>query len=290
MPRTNQERRISPGWCDQRRLGVALVAIALALMAALDPVGASKARPVAAVRQGEATPAATPVAPAPATPAETPARDANAACSIVLGIGDTSSACVAWVNAVPDSDPVSFSADQGGSLAEGLAYGDFADFTAVPSTDVLSVQATLDGESDDIVAEASVPLDASVAYVIVLEQRYDGEGSALVAVPLDLGALGNGTARLAFHHAVTDAAGLSVSGLDPPSDAAIAPGETTRPIDVAAGQYAATVTPANDAETTLATLDLELEPDLSYLVIVAGTTGDDSVTVIYAAAPVATPA
>lgn len=232
-----------------------------------------------------ATPAAPPTT---GTPAATPSSGADTNCSVVLGIGAATDACLAYVNAVPESDPVSFiptSTDN--ASAEGLGTGEFADFTAAPSTNEFTVQVVADGAPDDVVAEQSFPIEAGIAYVVVLEQRYDESGASLVAVPLNLAPVGEDSSRVAFHHAVTDAAGLSVSGLGAPADPAILPGETTDPVDVAAGTYEVSIGPANDPEQVLATLGVELEPDLSYLVIVGGTTGDDTVTVIYAAAPVA---
>ena len=241
--------------------------------------------------QPEATPTADPPA---ATPVETPISGTptprtDAPCSSVLGVGTETDACVAFVNAVPASDPISFVvADADDSGADGLESGDFADFVAVPAATRRAIQSVDDGSPDDVLAEMDVPLDAGTAYVIVLEQRYDETGPSLTAVPLDLAPVAGGTSRLVFHHAVTDAAGLTVVGLDVPSDSVILPGETTNPIQINAGEYAVQLTPANDQSEVLATLDLELESDLSYLVIMGGSTGDETVTVIYAAAPVAT--
>lgn len=222
------------------------------------------------------------------TPVSTPAVGADEHCSAVLGVGDPADACVAFVNAVPGSSPVDYTiAGTVDALAPDVAAGEFADFVAVPGETDLEISVTPGDASDVVLAADTVRLAAGTASVIVLEQQYDQAGPTLLAVPLNLAPLSTGQARVVFHHAVTDAADLSVLGLGTPSDAPILPGETTDPLDVDAGRAAITVVPANDTQQELATLDLSLEPDLSYLVILGGTTGDQSVTVIYAAAPVA---
>lgn len=281
---------------SHRSIGLG-VTVMVALMIAFVAPGSGYAQldtpiSVATMVGAQSTPAAASTdigtigTPAAATPSPSLARSVD--CSTVLAIGAATDACVAFVNAVPSSGPVSFTVDGVSNPgAEGVDSGDFADFSAVPTAADLNIQAVVGDAPDEVLAEEIMTLDAGVAYVVVLEQRYDQDGATLVAIPLDLSPPGDGASRVAFHHAVTDAAGLSVIGLDAPSDESILPGETTDPIDVQAGDYELSISPANDQEQVLAGLPLQLESDLSYLVIIGGTTGDQTVTVIYAAAPVA---
>ncbi len=246
-------------------------------------LGVVAPRPTVAIRQPGASPVAT---PADMTPIATPRDSADTRCSVVLGTGDDGDACIAFVQAIPALDAVDLSLGDA-APATGITFGDYVDFIAVASDDDVPVQITDSAAPDLLIADASLDLQPDLAYVVVLEQAYDGDGPTLTAVPIDLAPLGADESRLAFHHAVTDAAQLAVLGLAPPSDEAISPAETTDPITIEAGAFAVEVVPANEPDDVLATLDLQVEPGLSYLVIVAGTTGDQTVQVIYSAAPVA---
>ncbi len=227
-----------------------------------------------------ATPAGTPIA--------TPGSDADTPCSVILGIGDEGDACAAFVNAVLVGDAVDFSvSDAPDATAIGVEAGEYVDFVSVPAGDS-TFDVTDTAGTEVVITEAALDLDADVAYVIVLEQGYDESRPALTAVPLDLAPLSADRARIAVHHAVSDADQLSFLGLDAPSGAAIPPGETTDPIDLASGEYGIDVVPGNAPDQILVTLDVQLEAELSYLLIIGGSTGDQTVTVIYAAAPVAT--
>ena len=269
------ERSRGPRW--RSLVAVLTLVIALATMCQVATTGPTGA--VSPVRQ--ATPSGSPPA---GTPAASPAPSTTAPCSVVLGIGTATDACVAFVNAVPAGDPVSLATSEGPAvLVEALETGEFADFIAVPGDTDIILEATA---GDTVLGNVTVRLAAGTAAVIVLEERYDTAGLVFRTVPVDLAPLPAGQARLVFHHAVTDAAELAVLGLDAPSDGAILPGETTGPITVDAGPSTVTVVPANARDQVLANLDLVLEADLSYVVIIGGTTGDQTVVAIYAAAPV----
>ncbi len=262
------------------RAGLVLALIAL-LITPIFVHGVLNADPAHASQQTAATPAGTPIA--------TPGSDADTRCSVVLGIGDEGDACVAIVNAVLLGDAVDFTVpDAADTTATGVGAGEYVDFVAVPAGDESAVEVTDTAAPDVVIADAALDLAPDIAYVIVLEQVYDESTPTLTAVPFDLAPLGTDEARVAFHHAVSDADQLSVLGLDAPSDEGILPGETTDPIDLTGGDYEIDVVPGNAPDQTLATLNVQLEADISYLVIMGGSTGDQTVTVIYAAAPVAT--
>lgn len=264
------------------------LAVGLMVFSSFVVFGVLSPKPTGAIRQPEASPA---TMQSSATPIATPPSTTATRCSVVLGIGASGDACVAFVQAVPGLDAVDLTLGEGDDATEtDIAFGDYVDFAAVSSGDEMSVQVNDSASPDLHIAEASLNLQPDVAYAVVLEQAYDGDGPVLTAVPIDLAPLGPDESRLMFHHAVTDAAQLSVLGLPAPSDQQIAPGETTSPITVEAGPFSVDVVPGDEPDDVLASLDVQLEASLSYIVIVAGTTGDQTVQVVYAAAPVATAA
>ena len=275
-------RRFMPSTPCQLTLPTAGVVFLVAIVL----LGTMTPRLTVAVRQPDASPVAT---EANVTPIATPQISAETRCSVVLGTGEDGDACVAFVQAIPALDPVDLTlGESDDTTATDVAFGNYVDFDVVSVDRDLSVRITDSASPDLLIVDASLDLQPDIAYVVVLEQAYDGDGPTLTAVPIDLTPLGPEESRLAFHHAVTDAAQLSVLGLESPSDEEIVPGKTTDQITVEAGSFAVEVVPGNEPTEVLATLDLQLEPGLSYLVIVGGTTGDQSVQVLYAAAPVGT--
>lgn len=271
-------RRTSRATSNIRRTGTVL-ALATLLSVPASVSGMVPGRGLTS-NQSAATPAGSPVA--------LPVNGADERCTTVLAIGDDGDACVAFVNALPESDPVDVSlAGVNGSIATDVNTGDYVDFVAVPADDTSTFTAIDSSAPDLVTGEGALSLDPGIAYVVILERAFDASTPSLTAVPLDLAPLGEETARVAFHHAISDAAQISVLGLNAPSDKEIQPGETTTPIDLPAGQLQVDVVPGNAQDVSLATLDLQLEADLSYLVILGGTTGDQTVAIIYAASPVA---
>ena len=255
--------------------------LALALAALLVAPTFVNTDPTDASQQTGATPTGTPIA--------TPGNDADTRCSVILGIGEAGDACVAFVNALLVGDAVDFSvSDAPDASAIAVGAGEYVDFVSVPASDDSTIDVTDTAASEVVITEAALDLAPDTAYVIVLGQVFDESTPALTAVPIDLAPLDADATRIAFHHAVSDADQLSVLGLDAPSGAAILPGETTDPIDLASGDYGIDVVPGNAPDQILATVDIQLESELSYLVIIGGSTGDQTVTGIYAAAPVAT--
>ena len=275
-------RRLLPSRRTARTLltGGAIPWTAVVLLVVMAPMA------TVAIQQPDATPVATQTS---VTPIATPQPTTNARCSVVLGIGDEGDACVAFVQAIPGLEPADLTLGDGDEPnATGIVFGDYVDFIAAPTAREVQVQITGNASSGLLIADAALTLEPDVAYVVVLEQAYDGDGPALTAVPVDLAPLGPEESRVSFHHAVTDAAPLSVLGLTAPSDKEIGPGQTTDPIIVEAGSITVDVVPGNDPNDVLATLAPELEPGLSYLIVISGTTGDETVQIIYSAAPVAT--
>lgn len=226
--------------------------------------------------------------PSTATTIASPISEVNAPCSVVLETGDVGDSCVAFVQAVPGLDAVDLSIGTGGgATATNVAYGEYVDFIATPTDEDVTVQITNSVSPEALIADESLSLLPDVAYVVILEQAYDEGEPTLSAVPIDLAPLGPEESRLAFHHSVTDADALSILGFASPSDEEITPGATTDQIIVDSGASDVDVVPANNRDDILATLNLQLEPKLSYLLIVGGSTSDQSVSVIYTAAPVA---
>lgn len=263
-----------------RRAGLVLTLTAL-LVTPTFVSGFLNADPANARQEVGATPAGTPIT--------TPGSDIDTRCSVVLGIGDDGDACVAFVNALLPGGAVDFTvADSSRSTATGVGAGEYVDFVPVPADGGSAFEVRDTATPEVVIAEAALELDPDIAYVVVLQQAYDESTPNLIAVPVDLAPLGTDEARIAFHHAVSDADQLSVLGLDGPSDEGILPGETTGSIDLAGGDYGIDIVPGNAPDQILATLDVQLEADLSYVVIIGGSTGDQTLTVIYAAAPVAT--
>lgn len=212
------------------------------------------------------------------TPVATPTTIAP--CSSVIGVGSAGDACVAVVNTL--AGPVALGPGASSGLTGGdIPAGAFVDFAAVPGGDLDPGDLPTTGATD-------LTLAGGRAYVLVIGQAYDQLGPSVALAPIDLSRLPEGQSRLAFHHAVTDAADLGFVPDGLPEGSALLPGETTEGIAVASGSVRFDVLPALDRSILLATLTADLEPGISYLVIVGGTTADGSLRVVYAAAPVAT--
>ncbi len=272
------------GQTNRRSFGLVTLAMTLLLPVAL--ISMLAAGPTVARLQPEASPIGD---QAVATPVGTPGNESTAdvRCTEVFGTGDEGDACVAFVHAVPTLEPVDFTLEGGDeAAASDVAFGNFVDFIAVSTNDV-TVEISDTASPDLLITESSLELQPDRAYALVLEQAYNQDAPTVTAVPIDLAPLGPEASRLVFHHSVSDADELSVLGLAPPFDARIAPGATTDPITVDAGASSIDVVPGNERDDVLATLTVQLEPGISYLVIIGGTTSDTPLAVIYAAAPVA---
>jgi hypothetical protein len=239
----------------------------------------------AATAERQATPTA-------GTPAASPsASDAPVPCSVLLGIGEETDACLSVVNALPGPDGImlSLAGTTSDDLSD-LAFGAFVDFFPITPGGTTDVRIMAADGSESLLGESAVALEPGTAYVLVASLQYDAEEPTVTAVPVNLGPLPAGKARVAIHHAVTDAAELALQGVPAPLSDGVDPGASTDGAILDAGSYGVTLVPAGDPEIPLAELTLEIEPGLSYIAVIAGTTGDQSILLLYAAAPVSTTA
>lgn len=215
--------------------------------------------------------------------ADSSASPASAAgCAALLGIGGDEDACVNIVHASPDAPAVDVYVD--GALAlEGLEFGAFSGWVALPAGDH-QVQVTAAGQAPETaVIDASVTLDAGVAYQVAATGYL--EAIAPQIYPTDLTAT-EGDARVRVIHTSPDAPAVDIAvtggdvliaGLEFPNagDALVVP----------AGTYDLEVRPAGTTDVALALPGVALEAGMVYDVFAIGSLADGSLTVLVVPSP-----
>jgi hypothetical protein len=261
-------------------VALAVILASLAVVAAAS--GAAGVRPTGAQLPSRAQGATPETIATPGGPQELP-------CASTLGFERTLDACVAFVNTLPDAGAVTLAiSGQTDAALSDIEFAEFADFVPVTVTEPRQLELLGGAAGDGPLATLDVSLEPGIAYVIVAWETYEQVEPILSAVPIDLAPVGADEARVAFFHGVTDAAALAVTGVPVPLDASILPGEATDADTIDAGSVDVEVVPGEVRDQVLFGDELQFEPGVSYLVLLAGTTGVGNTTFVYASAPTAT--
>ena len=217
-----------------------------------------------AFHQGAAAGAASPVA--------------EAGCGTILGVGTDTDACVNIVHASPDAPAVDVYVD--GALAlEGLEFGTFSGWVALPAGDHQVQVAATGTTPEEAVIDATVTLEEGVAYEVAAT-GFLAEITPQI-YPVDLAATGADMARVRVIHTSPDA---------PAVDVAVAGGDVlianlefpnaSDALDVPAGTYDLEVRPAGTTDVALDLPGVALEGGMVYDVFAVGTLADGTLTVI----------
>ena len=217
-------------------------------------------------------------------------------CSAALGIGMAGDSCINVVHASPDAPAVDVYLD-GVFALEGLEFGKFSGWVAVPAGEH-QVQVTAAGaEISTAVIDATVDLAADAAYHVAAVGHLADIAPAVFQVNLaDFDAMGDPMARIRVIHASPDA---------PAVDIALKGGDVLIPelafpnasdaLEVPAASYDLEVRVAGTTDVALDLPGVVLEAGMVYDVFAIGMVGDGSLTVLVipsttAAAIMATPA
>jgi hypothetical protein len=212
---------------------------------------------------------------ASATPADAMAA---AGCASILGIGGDEEACVNIVHASPDAPAVDVYVD-GGLALEGLEFGAFSGWVALPAGEH-QVQVTAAGAAPDTaVIDATVTLDAGVAYQVAATGYLDAITPQIY--PADLTATGADSARIRVIHTSPDAPAvdIAVTGGDVLISNLEFPGASDALV-VPAGTYDLEVRPAGTTDVALPLPGVVLEAGMTYDVFAIGSLADGSLTVL----------
>ncbi len=204
-------------------------------------------------------------------------------CATTLGIGSEGDACVNVVHASPDAPAVDVYVD-GMVALEGLEFGAFSGWVALPAGDH-QVQVAAAGEAvDTAVIDATLTLDPGVAYHVAATGLLE-EITPQVYVA-DLGELEADMARVRVIHTSPDAPAVdvAVAGGD------VLVGELAFPdasdaLTVPAGSYDLEVRPAGTMDVALDLPGVELEAGMTYDIFAIGQVSDGSLTVLVIPSP-----
>jgi hypothetical protein len=203
--------------------------------------------------------------------------DAAMGCAAILGIG-ADEACVNIVHASPDAPAVDVYVN-GGLALEGLEFGAFSGWVALPAGDY-QVQVTAAGAAPDTaVIDAMVTLDAGVAYQVAATGFLEAITPQIYVA--DLTATGDDMARVRVLHTSPDAPAvdIAVTGGD-----VLIPGlefpNASDELVVPAGSYDLEVRPAGTTDVALALPGVVLEAGMTYDVFAIGTLADGTLTVL----------
>lgn len=211
-----------------------------------------------------------------ASPGATP--ESMGSCTTALGIGAEGDACINVVHVSPDAPAVDVYLN-GEVALEGLEYGSFSDWVAVPAGEH-QVQVTAAGEAPDTaVIDAMVTLDEGTAYQIA--------ATGLLAditpqiYPVNLTSVDEDSARLRVIHASPDAPAVDVAVAD--GDVLVSNLEfpnASEFLTVPADTYDLEVRPTGTTDVALELPGVELEAGMAYDVFAIGQLEDDSLSVL----------
>ncbi|MCC6705817.1 MAG: DUF4397 domain-containing protein [Thermomicrobiales bacterium] len=216
-------------------------------------------------------------------------------CSEALGIGMAGDSCINVIHASPDAPAVDVYLD--GALAlEGLEFGAFSGWVAVPAGEH-HVQVTAAGSAaDDAVIDAQVELEADAAYHVAATGLLAEITPAIYQVNLsDFDAMADPMARVRVIHTSPDAPAVDIAlkGGDVLISELAFP-DASDALEVPAGSYDLEVRVAGTTDVALDLPGVELMAGMVYDVFAIGQAGDGTLTVLVipsttAAALIATP-
>ena len=190
-------------------------------------------------------------------------------CAAVLGIGAAGDGCINVVHVAPDAPNVDIYLD-GEQAVTNLALGWYSGWLAVPAGEH-RVQVTATGQApDSAVIDASVVVEAGVAYQVAATGFL--ADIAPQVYPVDLTPLDEGSARVRVIHAVPDAPAVdvAVTGGDV-LVAGLAFPDASEALEVPAGSYDLEVRPAGASDVVLPLPDTTFEAGTVYDVFAFGT-------------------
>ena len=206
-------------------------------------------------------------------------------CATVLGLeaGDDAS-CVRVVHASPGSPAVDVYVNGSPGVA-GLAFGTATEFVAIPAGDDVKIQVTAEGAAlDTAVIDSDQDLVAGQAYDMVAVGPLDE--IELTVTELNLTPLPEGQARVRVTHAAPDVEGIDISVAE--SEALIEGVDYKATSDYAvvdAGEYTFQV--RTDDDTIAIQQDAQLEPGMSYDLLVVGRADDSTLALLVLSAQAA---
>lgn len=199
-------------------------------------------------------------------------------CVDALGIGAAGDACINVVHASPDAPDVDVYLN-GAVALEGLEFGSFSGWVAVPAGEY-QVQVTPAGAAiGDAVIDATVTLEAGAAYHVAATGLVANIAPAIFQA--DLSALDSGTARVRVLHTGPDAPAIdvAVTGGDVLVENLSFPNASGF-LEVPAGSYDLEVRPTGTTDVALALPGVALESGTLYDVFAVGLLADGSLTVL----------
>jgi len=216
-------------------------------------------------------------------------------CSEALGIGMAGDACINVIHASPDAPAVDIYLD-GAIAVEGLEFGAFTGWVAVPAGEHQVQVAAAGSDPSTAVIDATVELTGDAAYHIAATGHLADITPQIYQVNLaPFAASGDPMARVRVIHTSPDAPAvdIAVKGGDVLISNLAFP-DASDALDVPAGAYDLEVRPAGTTDVALDLPGVNLESGMVYDVFAIGQMGDGSLTVLVVpsttVAPMATPA
>ena len=209
----------------------------------------------------------------------TPDATATVPCSEVLGVGMTGDACVNIVHASPDAPAVDIYVD-GAAAVENLAFGSAAGWVALPAGEH-QVQVTPTGEAADAaVIDATVELEADMAYEVAALNPVAEITAAIFPVDLAVSEdMENAAVRVVHASPDAPAVDVAVTGGDVLVENLAFP-DATDYLMVPAGSYDLEVRPTGTEDVALALPGVELTAGNAYSVYVIGTLADGTLAAL----------
>ena len=199
-------------------------------------------------------------------------------CAAILGIGMDSDACLNVIHASPDAPNVDVWVNGEPALTD-VAFQDFSGWLALPAGEYHVVVTPTGETADAAVIDATLTLEAGVAYHVAAVGTVAEIQPAVIEA--DLSATTDDGARVRVIHASPDAPAVDIALTD--GDVLIpnlAFGAASDYLEVPAGSYDLEVRVAGTTDVALALPGTALDGNMLYDVIAVGTVADGTLTVI----------
>lgn len=199
-------------------------------------------------------------------------------CVMALGIGEAGNACIDVVHASPDAPAVDVYLD-GAKALEGLEFGNFSGWVAVPAGDH-QVQVVPTGEdASSAVIDTMVTLEPDAAYQVAATGLVADIAAQVYQV--NLSDLGMDESRIRVIHTSPDAPAVDVAvkGGDVLISNLAFPNASDY-LTVPAASYDLEVRPTGTMDVALDLAGVQLEAGMVYDVFAIGTLADNALTVL----------